>query len=104
MRSSAAIYLAKYLTHAKRRQSMEDRITSLPYPELVVAGVHLRAPQLLQQANYTIALARGEGDALATRMAPGFVDKVDAVYSKVAKAFEDKTVSAADAKMATGTQ
>jgi hypothetical protein len=83
---------------------MEDRITSLPYPELVVAGVHLRAPQLLQQANYTIALARGEGDALATRMAPGFVDRVDAVYSKVAKAFEDKTVSAADAKMATGTQ
>jgi len=36
-------------------------------------------------------------------MAPGFVDKVDAVRAKVAKAFEDKTISAAEAKLATGT-
>jgi hypothetical protein len=35
-------------------------------------------------------------------MAPGFVDKVDAVRAKVAKAFEDKTISAAEAKLTTG--
>jgi len=82
---------------------MEDRITSVPDTELVASGVRLRAPYLLQQANYTIELARSEGEALAAKMAPGFVDKVDAVRAKVAKAFEDKTISAAEAKLATGT-
>jgi hypothetical protein len=37
-------------------------------------------------------------------MAPGFVDKVDAVRAKVAKAFEVKTISAVEAKLTTGTQ
>ena len=83
---------------------MEDRITSVPDTELVDAGVRLRAPYLLQQANYTIELARSEGEPLAAKMAPGFIDKVDAVRAKVAKAFEDKTVSAAEAKLTTGTQ
>jgi len=83
---------------------MEDRITSMPDTELVPSGARLRAPYLLQQANYTLGLARSEGEPLAARMAPGFVDKVDAVRAKVAKAFEDKTVSAAEAKLTTGTQ
>jgi hypothetical protein len=83
---------------------MEARITSVPDTELVASGVRLRAPYLLQQANYTIELARSEGEALAAKMAPGFVDKVDAVRAKVAKAFEDKTISAAEAKLTTGNQ
>jgi len=83
---------------------MEDRITSLPDTELVATGARFRAPYLLQQASYTIELARSEGDPLASKMAPGFIDRVDAVRAKVAKAFEDKTVSAAEAKLTTGTQ
>lgn len=83
---------------------MEDRITSLPEAELVVIGGRVRAPYLLEQSSYTIALARAEGEALAKLMAPGFLDKVAKIQALVAKAYEDKTVMAAEAKLATGTQ
>ena len=81
-----------------------DRVTSLPDTDLIPVGARFRAPYLLQQANYTIDLARAEGQALANVLAPGFLDKVSKLRDTVAKAFEDKTVSAAEAKLATGTQ
>jgi hypothetical protein len=37
-------------------------------------------------------------------LAPGFLDMVSKLRDTVAQAFEDKTVSAAEAKLATGTQ
>ncbi len=83
---------------------MEDRITSLPEIELVSLGGRMRAPYLLEQATYTIALARSEGEALAKLMAPGFVDRVAKIHARVAKAYEDKAVMAAESKLATGTQ
>jgi hypothetical protein len=83
---------------------MDDRITSLLDTELVAIGGRLRASYLLQQANYTIELARSEGEPLAKLMAPGFVDKVAKVRDTVAKAFEDKTIMAAESKLSTGTQ
>jgi hypothetical protein len=79
----------------------EDRITSLPDTELVAMGARLRAPYLLQQANYAIELARSEGERLAKVTAPGLVDKVAKVRDKVTQAFEDKTVKAAESKLAT---
>jgi hypothetical protein len=83
---------------------MEDRITSLSESELVVIGGRVRAPYLLEQGSYTIALARAEGEALAKLMAPGLVDKVAKIHALVAKAYEDKTVMAAEAQLATGSQ
>lgn len=81
-----------------------DRITSQPDTELVAVGERFRAPYLLQQANYTIELARTEGEQLAKILAPGFLDKLSKIRDAVAQAFEDKAVGAADAKLATGTQ
>ena len=69
-----------------------DRATSLPDTELVPVGARLRAPYLLQQANYTIELARAGGEALAKVLAPGFLDKVAKLRDTVAQAFEDRTV------------
>jgi hypothetical protein len=83
---------------------MEIRITSLPIAELVAVGGRFRAPYLLQQANHTIELARLEGAPLSRLMADGLIDKVVKVRDAVAKAYEDKTVMAADAKLATGSQ
>jgi hypothetical protein len=71
---------------------------------LVALGARLRAPYLLQQASYTLELARAEGEALAQLLAAGFVDKVAKSREAVAQAFEDKTISAADAKLSTGSQ
>jgi hypothetical protein len=83
---------------------MGTGITSLPHAELVAMGVALRAASLLQQASFSIEQARAEGEPLAKKMAPGFVDKVAAARAAVAQAFEDKTVRTAEAKLATGTQ
>jgi hypothetical protein len=83
---------------------MEDRITSLPEVDLVAMGAPFRAPYLLQQANHTIELARAEGEPLAKCMAPGLLDKVVKERDNLATKFEDKSVSAAEAKLATGTQ
>jgi hypothetical protein len=83
---------------------MEDRITSLPDTELVAIGERLRASYLLQQASYTLEMARAEGEPLVKILAPGFLDRASKVRDSVAQAFEDKTVRAAEAKLATGTQ
>jgi hypothetical protein len=83
---------------------MGDRITSLSEAELVEIGRDKRAPQLLQQAGYTIPLAQSYGDALAKLMAPGLLDKVIKARDGLAAAFEDKTIMTAEAKLATGSQ
>jgi hypothetical protein len=72
--------------------------------DLVAIGVRLRAPYLLQQGNYTIELARSEGEPLYKLMAPGLVDKAVVARDNVAQAYEDKTVKAAESKLATGSQ
>jgi hypothetical protein len=83
---------------------MGNGITSLPETELVEIGRNVRAPQLLQQAGYTIPLAQSYGDALAKLMAPGLIDNVIKARDSLAATYEDKTVMAAEAKLATGSQ
>jgi hypothetical protein len=83
---------------------MEEGITSLAVADLTTIGARLRAQYLLQQANYTIELARTEGEPLTKLMSPGLLDKASKARDKVAQAFEDRTVKAADSKLATGSQ
>jgi len=81
-----------------------DKVTSLPDTELVPIGQPLRTPYLLQQASLTLGMAQSEGDPLAKILATGFLDRVAKIRDAVAQAFEDKTIRAAEAKLATGTQ
>jgi hypothetical protein len=83
---------------------MEDRITSLPEVDLVRMGQRLRSGYLLAQAGLTIPQARAVGEPLAKLMRPGFIDMVDKIRASVAKAFEDKSVVAEEAKLSTESQ
>jgi hypothetical protein len=83
---------------------MSEGITSLPETELVEMGRNIREPQLLQQAGYTIPLAQSYGEPLAKLMAPGLVDKAIKARDSLVATLEDKTVMAAAAKLATGSQ
>lgn len=83
---------------------MPERITSMPRTELVQLGQRIRAPYLLQQAGVTIPQARAVGDAMLKLMRAGLLDDVENVRQAVAKAYEDKTVMAEEAKLSTGSQ
>lgn len=80
---------------------MEDRITSLSEADLVKLGERMRSAYLLEQASYTIPLARSEGEPLAKLMRPGLIDLTEKARASVAKSYEDKTVTAEEAKLAT---
>jgi hypothetical protein len=72
--------------------------------KLTAIGVRLRAQYLLQQAGYTLGIANADGAPLAAVLAPGFLDLVAKVRDDVARALDDKSVLAAESKLATGTQ
>jgi hypothetical protein len=79
-------------------------ITDLPESELAKSGGRHRASYLVQQAMYTLGLARADGAAMAALLPAGFLDEVEQVRDEVDKARQDKTVTAAEAKQATGAQ
>ena len=79
-------------------------ITSLPDPELAAIGQPLRTPYLLQQAGFTLGMAIAEGEPMVKIVKVGLLDSVGKVRDSVAQKFEDKSVRAAEAKLATGTQ
>ena len=79
-------------------------ITSLPDPELASIGQPLRTPYLLQQASFTLGMALAEGEPMVKLLRVGLLDSVSKVRDLVAQSFEDKSIRAAEAKLATGTQ
>lgn len=81
-----------------------DKITTASLTELAATGMRLRAQHLLQQAGYTLGIARGEGSKLEALLAPAFLDLVSKARDELAAALQDRTVLAAESKLATGAQ
>jgi hypothetical protein len=79
-------------------------ITDTPQSELAKAGGRHRASYLVQQAMYTLGLARADGAPMAALLPAGFLDETESVRDDVDKARQDKTVMAAESKQATGAQ
>lgn len=81
-----------------------EKITTQQKTELAGLGMRLRVQHLLQQAGYTLSIAATDGDLLKAILAPGFLELVKKVRDELAVASEDKTIVAAEAKLATSTQ
>lgn len=83
---------------------MEDKVTSLPTAELIALGEDLRAQQLILQADYALAIARADGPGLEQRLRAGFLDLAAKIRAELSRSLDDKTIMAAESKLATGKQ
>ena len=76
----------------------------MPEPPLRALGQPLRRDYLLEQADYSLAVATADSPELAALLKEGFLAALAEVRNEVARSLDDKSVAAAEAKLATGTQ
>ena len=81
-----------------------SKVTSLPQLELRAIGQPLRRDYLLEQADYSLALAAADGPELAALLREKFLEALAEIRDEVAHSVDDKVVAAAETKLATGTQ
>jgi hypothetical protein len=79
-------------------------ITTLNADEMIEMGARLRGPYLLQQAGYTIGIARADGEALAALLPAGYLDAVEAARDAVSAATQDRAVLEDEARELTRAQ
>jgi hypothetical protein len=79
-------------------------ITNLPREQLIETGARLRAGHLLQQAGYTLALAKQEGAALEALLPQGFLAELEAKRGEVEQGLRERVNAGAEAKDSTRVQ
>jgi hypothetical protein len=76
-------------------------LTELKREQVVEIGARNKAGNLLEQAGYTLGLAKLDGDDLAELMEPGYLDEAEEAYDKVRSAYQDRVLSAEESKGST---
>lgn len=76
-------------------------LTKVGREQLIAIGARHRLGNLLEQAAYTVALARSDGDPLVALLPAGYLDELGSVVTALEGARQDRTLSQEEAKEAT---
>lgn len=79
-------------------------ITELPQESLLEAGWRYRGGNLVEQAGYTLELARSLGPQFEAALPEGLLRETENVRDRVAQALRDRGVTAAEARDSTRVQ
>ncbi|MBN2353826.1 MAG: hypothetical protein JXD23_14730 [Spirochaetales bacterium] len=73
-------------------------ITELEKDQVIEIGSRNRAGYLVEQAGYTLGLAKQDGEALEELLPNGYLNEVTKAAGKVSEAYKDRTLSAEESK------
>ena len=73
-------------------------ITELGKDQVTEIGSRNRAGYLVEQAGYTLNLAKQDGEALEDLLPNGYLNEVTKAANKVSEAYKDRTLSAEESK------
>ncbi|MBN2353721.1 MAG: hypothetical protein JXD23_14205 [Spirochaetales bacterium] len=76
-------------------------ITEMIKDQVIEMGSRHRAGYLVEQAGYTLGLAKQDGENLTALLPEAYVKEVAAALDRVSAAYEDRTLSEEDSKSAT---